>query len=126
MTFGARYEIAIDGTPPHLSGFCKRGSLCPLRSDSDPIAAAQRPVAMGHNRTHAVQQTKCKTLLDDLVGGGKQRRRHVESQRLCGFAVDHEFKFGCLLDRKVGRLGPLQNAIDEIDPPPRRFEEIRT
>jgi hypothetical protein len=51
-------------------------------------------------------------LLDNLVGAGEQRRRHLEAKRPCGLEVDHELELGRLHDRQVGGLGAVENAAD--------------
>ena len=44
-------------------------------------------------------------LFDHLVGAGQQHRRKLKAERLGGFLVYSQFKFGGLLDRQVDRLG---------------------
>jgi hypothetical protein len=46
-------------------------------------------------------------LFDDLVGAGKDRRRHGEAQHLGRLAVDDQLEFGWLLDRQISRLGAV-------------------
>jgi hypothetical protein len=47
--------------------------------------------------------------LDHLVGARKQRRWHVEAERLGGREVDHELKFGRLHDRQLRGLGTFED-----------------
>src|SRR6516165_32656 len=51
-------------------------------------------------------------LLDQLIGARPQRGGQVETERLRCFYVDHQLVFGRLLNRKVGWLLALENAID--------------
>ena len=44
---------------------------------------------------------------------GRERERHVEAERLGGLEVDHQLEFGRLLDWQIGRLGTLQNLINQ-------------
>ena len=55
---------------------------------------------------------------DDLVGGGKQRRRHVEAEAFGRSEIDDPLELGRRLDRQVARLLALEDAIDV--PGPRR------
>jgi hypothetical protein len=50
-------------------------------------------------------------LLDDLVGAGEKRRRHVQAKRLGGLEVDHELELDCGLDGKFARFRALENAV---------------
>src|SRR5262245_7486174 len=50
-------------------------------------------------------------LLDDLVGAGEQRRRHLQAERLGGPQVDRQFEFRRLLDWQVRGLRALQDLV---------------
>src|SRR5215469_15798200 len=50
--------------------------------------------------------------LDHLVGDGNQFVWNLEAERLGGLEIDGQFKLRRLLNRKIGRLGSLQDAID--------------
>ena len=52
--------------------------------------------------------------LDDLVGAGEERLRHGQAERLRGLEIDDQLEPSRLLDRKIGRLGPLEDPVDEI------------
>src|SRR5262245_55835084 len=52
------------------------------------------------------------TSFDHLVGGCKEHRRDVETQRFRGFAVDHKLEFRWLLYRKFVRSRAAQDLID--------------
>src|SRR5262249_5387593 len=51
-------------------------------------------------------------LFDQFVGAAEHRLRHDDAKRLRGREVDNQFIFGRRLNRHVGRLLALQNAID--------------
>ena len=55
---------------------------------------------------------RSKQLFDHLVGARKQRRRHVEAERLRGLEVDRKLELGWLLDWQVGRLLAAQDTIN--------------
>ena len=62
--------------------------------------------------TNATQQTA--SLFDHFVGQREQRRGNDEAERLCGLEVYHQLVLGRLLDRELGGLLTLQNAIDVV------------
>jgi hypothetical protein len=71
-----------------------------------------------------MQQHECAEaldLLDHLVGADKDRAAHRDTERLRSFHIDHQFKLGRLLDRKIGRLGALQNLVYENSGPSVHF-----
>src|SRR6266705_7013474 len=50
--------------------------------------------------------------LDHLVGASDERCWHIEADCLGGSQVDHQLVLGRRLHRQVGRLLPLEDAID--------------
>jgi hypothetical protein len=55
------------------------------------------------------------TSFDHLVGAGEQRWRHLEAERFGSFEVDYQLVFGRRLNRQVGRLLALEDAINVAD-----------
>jgi hypothetical protein len=45
-------------------------------------------------------------LLDHLVGAAEQSEREVDAKRAGDLEVHHQFDFGGLLDRQIGRVVP--------------------
>src|SRR6516164_11553108 len=63
--------------------------------------------------------------LDHLVGAGKQRRRHLEPERLRRLEVDYQLVLRRSLHRKIGRLLALEDAIDVAGSLPVLVDRIR-
>src|SRR4051794_35632695 len=57
-------------------------------------------------------------LFDDRIGAQQERFRYCDPKSLGGLKIDHQFEFGGLLDRHVGRFAALQNLIHEHCAPP--------
>src|SRR5215472_13493260 len=60
-----------------------RNRSCPLYPRKQTCAAQLGMSALGQKRT-------LQRLVDHLVSGGEQRRRHSEAKRFCSLEVDHE------------------------------------
>jgi hypothetical protein len=50
-------------------------------------------------------------LFDHLVYAAKKRQRHANAKCLCGFQVNTQLDFGCLLDRQLRRLFTLEDTM---------------
>ena len=57
-----------------------------------------------HVRLSWLPEADIAQLLDHLIGAGKQRRGHNETDGLRRPEVDDKFEFGWLLDRQIARL----------------------
>src|ERR1019366_85612 len=82
-----------------------RADFCPLCTQKRTNAGAAGLSAMCHKRTHAVQQTA--SLLDHLVGAGKQCSGDGEAKRLGGLKIDDQLKLRRKLHRQIRRLRAL-------------------
>ena len=63
---------------------------------------------MCQQETHAPQQRI--SLVDHLIGSGKQRPRNCEAQRLRGREIDEQLEIGRLHYWKVSRFFALEDA----------------
>src|SRR5918993_2959178 len=50
--------------------------------------------------------------VDHLVGAKKHRRRNRNTKFLCRPEIQYELKVGNLLNREIGRLSALEQAVD--------------
>jgi hypothetical protein len=78
--------------------------------NSDQTFCSVANAAMCQQRTHAPQQIT--TLFDHLVGAGEYRRRNGEAEGLGSFEVNDKLELGRRLNRKIGRVLALEDAID--------------
>src|SRR5262249_31297463 len=88
-----------------ISGCCRLSGQCPPYPQKRTRALPPGMSAMGQKRTSAI-------LFNQFVGAAEHRLRHGDAKRLRGLEVDNQFIFGRRLNRHVGRLFALQNAID--------------
>ena len=51
-------------------------------------------------------------LFNHFVGAGEQCLRYCHAERLRGLQVDDQFELGRCLNRKIGRLLTLEDAVD--------------
>ena len=58
-------------------------------------------------------------LLNDFVGGGEQRLRHFQAERLCGRKINGQVELGWLFYREVGWLRPAQDFVIVIGSVPK-------
>ena len=64
-------------------------------------------------------------LLDYLVGGHEQSLWHGEAERLCGPETDDQLELRRLLNRQVGGLLAVEDAIHVTSRAPELFDPIR-
>src|SRR5262245_59553590 len=74
----------------------------------------------------ALGQKRTSRLLDDLIGGGEQRLRNGQTERLCGLEIDNQLVLGRRLHRHIGWLLALEDAIDIPRGPPDCIVWIRS
>src|SRR5262245_44845913 len=84
-----------------------RLSRCPLRSESDRVAACRKLTRCAITSCEQMQQIA--PLFDDFVGSREQCSRHFEAERFGGLDVNHQLEFCRLLDRQICGLLTLEN-----------------
>src|SRR5262249_50064377 len=94
--------VRVMSALPPKADIALRRSECPLCANSGQSAVQQKRLIRCSKRD----------LFNDLVSDAEQSRREAEAECLGGFEVDHQFGFGWLLDRQIGWLGALENAVD--------------
>src|SRR5262245_11277926 len=88
-----------------ISGCCRLSDQCPLYPQKRTRALQLGMSAMGQKRTSAI-------LFNQFVGAAEHRLRHGDAKRLRGLEVDNQFIFGRRLNRDVGWLLALEDAVD--------------
>jgi hypothetical protein len=78
-------------------------------------------VRLSHPLLHAGLSRR---LLDHLIRSHHHHWWNRQAKSLGGFKVDHQLKFGWLLDWNVGWLGSFQNLIDENSGTPEGFVPV--
>src|SRR6516164_3896716 len=63
-------------------------------------------------------------LFDHLVGADEKRLRNGQAERFRSLQIDRELKLRRLLDRKIGRIFALENALDILSSLPVVVEQI--
>src|SRR5437879_4470159 len=99
---------------------------CPLRSESDRIAAPQRHDAMCQKETHAAQQRSRTdlSLFDHFVGDGEQAGRNCQSKPPGGLEIDHKLELSRLQNGQVGRLLALEDSASIDTGLTKRIESV--
>jgi hypothetical protein len=65
-------------------------------------------MSLAEDSTYAAQQKG--PLFDHLVGAEQCRSRYFEAERSGRLKIEDELEFRCLLDRKIGGIGTLENS----------------
>src|SRR5258708_35488347 len=65
-------------------------------------------------------------LFDHLVGKREQGWRNFETDAPGGLQIEHERVTGRLLERQIGRLGALEDAVDQCRRAFKPFRQIRS
>src|SRR5712671_4339719 len=82
----------------------------------------QKRTQVGHRAMSGSCQQA--TSFDHLVGAGDEGSRKIEAEGFCRLQVNHQIIFGRSLDRKIGRLLTLENAIDITGRAPKLVDAI--
>src|SRR5262249_25285895 len=96
-----------------------RSAQCPLYPQKRTLIERVRMSALCHKRTSVAS-------FDHIVSATEQQRWHVEVHRLGGLEIDDQFKLCRRLDREVGRLLALEDAVDVLWHLAKLFDKIST
>src|SRR6266566_256849 len=124
---GARSQPSRDLAPD--DGVADTGRVlinpaqCPLRSESDWIAASPRNDAMCQKPTKCIAANSI--LFDHFVGDLLEVHGYVEAQRFGSLEVDNKLILCRRLHRHVGRLLALEDAVDVPRGAPVHVDPIR-
>src|SRR3974390_2454366 len=69
--------------------------------------------AVHHIMSGCEQSQQTSSLFDHLVGGGEQRWRHGQAERLGGLEVDHQLETRRLFDWEIAWIGARHNFGNE-------------
>jgi hypothetical protein len=76
------------------------------------VRGREAPALMRPNRSAISLRQDDSCSFDHLVGAGEKHWRHGKAECTRGLRVDDELELGRLLDRKIGGLLTLEDAID--------------
>jgi hypothetical protein len=82
-------------------------AACPLHPDNQTLIVGFRTSASGQKATFVIS-------LDHLVGQSEHVGGDCETEHLCRFQIDHQIKFGRLLDRQISGFSPSVPMIGHL------------
>src|SRR5215470_3673169 len=97
------------------SGLAGRNGLASNKQTTLPGSYLHRPSAKRNGPS-----------FDHLVGECEQPIRHRQAERFGGLEVDNQHVSGGELDREVGRLLALKNAVDVTRREPILIDQVRS
>jgi len=96
-----------------FKGTCGRGIYDNMKTAVETIYPEKQTDSEPIGTSHLCQCRKWLASFDHLVGACEQSRWDSHAKSLGSPKIDHEIKFGWLLNGNVTRLGATQNSVDE-------------
>src|SRR6266545_378707 len=103
------------GEPDHCIGVREAGADrgWPEKDAAWLRGARSTRDATGATRLRGARAWSRRSLFEQAVGAQAKRVRNREAKRLCGLEVDDQLEARRPFDRQIGRLGTLEDPVDE-------------